>query len=168
VTVENLLAGLELMAALCLTRFKEPDIGRDYDFPFASEKVEERLDELYPVELFEELYDAPGQRRDTYVFREYNPLAGSVISDWARGMSWTDLVRKTTDERFGQGDLMALIYRAATYLQSLGQARVPGLSSAATSLRDQILREPLMPSTQRLTLEDDEEPEIVASPDDVN
>jgi superfamily II RNA helicase len=167
ITVDNLLAGLELMAAMCLTRFKEPDIGRDYDFPFASEKVEERLEELYPVELFEELYDAPGQRRDTFVFREYNPLAGSVIKDWAQGMGWTELVRKTTDERFGQGDLMALIYRAATYLQSLSQARVSGLSPAAASLRDQILRDPLMPSSHRLVEEDDEETEIPSAPDDV-
>ena len=155
------------MAALCLTRFKEPAIGRDYDFPFVSEKVEKRLEELYPLELFEELYDAPGQRRDTFIFREYNPSAGSVISDWARGMSWTELVRKTTDERFGQGDLMALIYRAATYLQSLAQARVPGLGAAAASLRDQILREPLMPSSQRLVEEDDEEAEIPTLSDDV-
>ncbi|HYX33081.1 MAG TPA: DEAD/DEAH box helicase [Oligoflexus sp.] len=162
VTMDNLLAGLELMAALCLTRFKEPDTDRDYDFPFVSEKVEERLEELYPVELFEELYDAPGQRRDSYVFREYNPLAGSILSDWARGMSWADLVRKTTDERFGQGDLMALIYRAATYLQSLSQARIPGLGRAAASLRDQILREPLMPSSHRLVEEDDEESELLA------
>ncbi|WP_141735330.1 DEAD/DEAH box helicase [Oligoflexus tunisiensis] len=165
-TVDNLLAGLELMAALCLTRFKEPDIGRDYDFPFASEKVEERLVELYPVDLFEELYDSPGQRRETFLFREYNPLAGSVLNDWARGMSWTDLVHKTTDERFGQGDLMALIYRAATYLQSLSQARVPGLGQAAAVMRDQLLREPLMPSSHRLVEEDDEEPEILAAEDE--
>lgn len=158
ITVDNLLAGVELMAALGLTRFKEPGIDRAYDFPFVSEKVEEKLEEFYPVDLFDELYDPPGPRRDAYIFREYNPMAGSILHDWTRGMSWTDLVRKTTDERFGQGDLMALLYRAATYLQSLSQARVPGFGRAAGSLREQILREPLIPSSQPLIEEDDEEP----------
>ena len=147
-TLNNLMAGLELMAALCLTRFKELGITPDYDFPFVTEKVEETLLAYYPLDLFEDLYDAPGARRDHHVFREFNPMGGSIISDWAKGMSWSDLVRKTTDEKFGQGDLMALIYRAATYLQSLSQARIPGLSAAASSLREQILREPLMPSVQ--------------------
>ncbi len=156
ITRDNLLAGLELMSALCLTRFKEPGIAKDYDFPFDAEKVEDELASFYPVDLFEELYDPPGQRREFFIFREFNPMAGSIVSDWVKGMSWAELVRKTTDEKFGQGDLMALLYRAATYLQSISQARIPQLSSAAIALREQVLREPLMPASTR----PDDEPDL--------
>jgi hypothetical protein len=159
IRLDNLLAGAELMGALCLTRFKEPGVHPKYDFPFDSAKVEEALEDFYPLELFEELYDPPGPRRDTYVFREYNPMGGYIISEWIKGTTWSELVKRTTDEKFGQGDLMALLYRAATYLQSLAQARIPELSHAAIAMRDQILREPLTPAA-RVEADPDEDPEI--------
>lgn len=143
ISIETLLAGIELIGSLCLSRFKEPGFRPDYRFPFDPEAIETSLEEFYPLELFEELYDPPGQRRESYVFREFNPIGGYIVSEWVKGTSWSDLVRRTTDEKFGQGDLMNLLYRAATYLQSLAQSRVPQLSTVAAALRDQVLREPL-------------------------
>lgn len=151
----NLMAGLEIMGSLCLSRFKDPRPIEGFDYPFDPEEIEELLQEFYPLELFEELYDPPGQRRDSYVFREFNPLGAALVGEWARGASWSEIVMDATDEKFGQGDLMALIYRAATFLQSTVQAHVKGLSPAAASLRDDILREPLTPAPKGA--EDEEE-----------
>lgn len=168
IDVPNLLKGLELMGSLCLSRFKEPRIPRNYEYPYDAEEIDQRLQEFYPLELFEELYDPPSARRDTYVFREFNPLGGALISEWVKGISWADMVKNSTDEKFGQGDLMSLFYRAATYLQSIVQAKIPKLSSAASSLRDEILRDPLTPSVRTdkgqelavLVEEDDEDIEL--------
>ncbi|MES2745184.1 MAG: DEAD/DEAH box helicase [Bdellovibrionota bacterium] len=163
IDVPNLLAGLELMGSMCLSRFKEPRVNRDYDYPFDSEEVDQMLTEFYPLELFEELYDPPSPRRQEHIFREFNPLGGAIINEWVKGVSWAEIVKQTTDEKFGQGDLMSLLYRAATYLQSIVQAKIPKLSSAASSLRDEILREPLTPATRSLVkdvepvIKDDEE-----------
>ncbi|MBC7659069.1 MAG: DEAD/DEAH box helicase [Chitinophagaceae bacterium] len=150
IDVPNLLAGLELMGSMCLSRFKDPRIPEDYDYPFDAKEVDEMLQEFYPLELFEELYDPPNARREGYVFREFNPLGGALISEWVKGMSWAEMVKRSTDEKFGQGDLMSLFYRAATYLQSIVQAKIPKLSAAAAQLRDEILREPLTPSVKAL------------------
>ncbi len=165
--LENLLAGVELIGALCLTRFKEPGFHANYRFPFETDEIEAALETFYPLELFEELYDPPGQRRDSYVFREFNPIGGYIVAEWAKGTSWADLVKRTTDERFGQGDLMNLLYRAATYLQSLSQSKVPRLATVATALREQILREPLTVSAKA---EEDlrEDPEIENLPASTN
>lgn len=157
--LDNLLAGVELIGSLCLTRFKEPGFRPDYRFPFNPEAIEASLEEFYPLEFFEELYDPPGQRRESYVFREFNPIGGYIVSEWVKGTSWSDLVKRTTDEKFGQGDLMNLLYRAATYLQSLAQSRVPKLSTVAAALRDQVLREPLTVAV-KAEIDATEDPEI--------
>jgi hypothetical protein len=153
IDVPNLLAGLKLMGSMSLSRFKEPRVDRDYDYPFDAEEVEQMVTDFYPVELFEELYDPPSPRRPQPIFREFNPLGGGVVDGWVKGASWPEMVKSTTDEKFGQGDLMSLLYRAATYLQSIVQAKIPKLSVAAASLREQILREPLTPATRSLVKE---------------
>lgn len=143
---DNLLAGLELMSCLSLARFKEPGCSPSYKFPFDTELLEEQLEEFYPLELFEELYDPPSGRRNYYVLREFNPNAGFIVNEWVRGISWISLRKKVCHEKFAEGDLIGLLYRTATYLQSLAQAGIPNLSAAARALRDEILREPLTPS----------------------
>lgn len=157
----KLLAGLELMGSMCLSRFKDPRIPADYEYPFEAKEIDAMLQEFYPLELFEELYDPPNARREGHVFREFNPLGGALIREWVKGISWADMVKQATDEKFGQGDLMSLFYRAATYLQSVVQAKIPKLSSAAAQLRDEILREPLTPSIKALAkvVEDEEDVE---------
>lgn len=169
IDVPNLLAGLELMGSMCLSRFKDPRIPDDYDYPFEAKEVEEMLQEFYPLELFEELYDPPSPRREGYVFREFNPLGGALIREWIKGASWAELVKKSCDEKFGQGDLMNLFYRSATYLQSVVQAKIPKLSAAAAQLRDEILREPLTPAVKTLAkvLEIEEDPEVDAEVHDL-
>ncbi len=143
---DNLLACLELMACLSLARFKEPGCSPKYRFPFDADQIEEQLQEFYPLELFEELYDPPSGRRNYYLIREFNPDAGYAVNEWLRGSSWISLRKKVCHEKFAEGDLVALLYRSATYLQSLAQAGIANLSVAARALRDEILREPLMPS----------------------
>ena len=53
----------ELAAALTLARFKEPGGDAHYKWPFKVEEIEEELMQLYPIDLFEELYDMPFGRR---------------------------------------------------------------------------------------------------------
>lgn len=143
---KNLLTGLELMAALSLARFKEPGRAPKYKFPFKASLIEEQLEDYYPLELFEELYDPPNSRRDEYVFKEFNPAAGYAIREWANGCSWTQLKGRVCHEKFAEGDLVALIYRSATYLQSLAQAHIPEVSRTAKLLRNELLRDPLTPT----------------------
>ena len=140
----NILGAAELMAALCLARFKSPGGDYDYRLPFSEKKVEEQLEELYPAELFPELYDMENQERGRPTLREFNPSAGFIIRAWAmEDMEWPQLLREVTTEYFGTGDVMNIIYRVSTYLQSLVQAKFGELSIAAGALREGLLREPL-------------------------
>ncbi|SMF21888.1 DEAD/DEAH box helicase [Pseudobacteriovorax antillogorgiicola] len=153
---ERLLAAAELMAALSLARFKEPTCPEDYRFPFDKKMIERRLEAFYPIELFEELYDPPNSRRDYPVLRDFNPAAGYIVSEWLKGCSWQALRQKVCHEKFAEGDLVAIMYRTATYLQSLSQAKIPNLSSSALLVRNEILKEPLTPSLRREELEKNE------------
>ena len=140
---DNLLHAAELMAALSLARFKEPGTEGGYRFPFDPKKIEQELLDFYPEVLFPELYDPPYGRRTESQLREFNPLAGSVLRAWIQGTSWADLVRMAASENYGPGDIMALMYRVATYLQSISQAGLGEVSRHASHLREQVLREPL-------------------------
>jgi superfamily II RNA helicase len=143
ITEKNLGAAAELMACLSIARFKTPQCDARYRLPFKPEDIEKQLEEFYPRVLFPELYDEPFGRRTAYVIREFNPDAGYPIKCWLQGMPWKELVRVITSEKFAQGDLISLIYRVASYLQSLAQAQHPTLSRSASDLREMILREPL-------------------------
>ncbi len=142
ITEENLLAGCQLMAACSLAGFKSPGRDNSYRFPWDVHEIKEQLEDMYPRALFPDLYEEP-QRGGYPEFREFNPEAGFAIKRWIQGASWRELEETCTTERFGSGDLMNLIYRTATYLQSLSQASIPGISASARRLREDILREPL-------------------------
>jgi superfamily II RNA helicase len=141
ITPEKMIQVAELMAALCLPRFKEPGCGSNYKFPFDAAKLEEELESFYPVELFPEIYDLPFGRRTWHQIKEFNPNAGWVIRQWASGADWQSIVKDGTTEYFGVGDLMGLMYRVGTYLQSL--SAIPGYKDAAHALRRELLRSPL-------------------------
>ena len=141
---DNLLAGAELMAALALPRFKNPGGQSDYEFPFDANLIEDELIDLYPYELFPELYDKGNDRQqDEPVLRDFNPRAGAVVRAWLTGADWRELTRITTHEKFAEGDVINLIYRTGSYLQSLAQCRIEGLSHLASCLRSELLKEPL-------------------------
>ena len=110
------------MASIATARFKSIKASEAYDYPYDYEEIEELLEAYYPLELFDEVYDPPNKFRDTYVIKEFNPAAGEIIKLWAEGESWESLCSKFTHEKFGQGDLMNVIYRVATYLQSIAQS----------------------------------------------
>jgi superfamily II RNA helicase len=138
---DKILAGAELMAALCLPRFKEPGVDGSYRFPFDPVKLEEGLETLYPIELFPEVYDLPFGRRTWHQIKEFNPSAGWIVRQWLGGADWSQVVKLGTTEYFGVGDLMGLMYRVATYLQSL--AALPDFKENAVHLRRELLRNPL-------------------------
>lgn len=138
---EKLVNAAELMAALCLPRFKEPGGNATYKFPFDTAKLETELQAFYPQTLFPEVYDNPFGRRTWYQIKEFNPGAGWIVRQWLTGMDWQTLVKQGTTEYFGVGDLMGLMYRVATYLQSL--AAVPGFKDNAYALRRELMRSPL-------------------------
>ena len=139
----DLLSGLELMAALTTARFKKPFAPKAYSFSFKHEPIEEELMEMYPYELFEELYDPPFGYRVEPCIREFNPLAGYFVREWAMGADFHQLSRAACHSKFAVGDMMNVIYRAATYLQSMVQADIPGVSKEARGLWEVLLREPL-------------------------
>jgi len=140
---DKLVHAAELMAALCLPRFKEPGADPSYRFPFDRVVLEKELESLYPLELFPELYDQPYGRRTWYQLRDWNPEAGWIVRQWLTGMDWQSLVKSGTTEYFGVGDLMGLIYRIGTYLQSMAGMGVDDYRQNAVALRREMLRTPL-------------------------
>jgi superfamily II RNA helicase len=141
ITPDKLVSAAELMAALCLPRFKEPGCGPNYKFPFDAQKLEQELESFYPVELFPEIYDLPFGRRTWHQIKEFNPNAGWVVRQWLTGEQWSSVSKDGTTEYFGVGDLMGLMYRVATYLQSL--SAIPQFKDSAMALRRELLRSPL-------------------------
>ncbi len=141
ITPDKLINAAELMAAFCLPRFKEPGCAPTYKFPFDASKLELELESSYPFELFPEIYDLPFGRRTWHQIKEFNPSAGWVVKQWITGTEWQSLVKDGTTEYFGVGDLMGLLYRVATYMQSL--SAIPGFKDAAQAIRRELIRSPL-------------------------
>lgn len=142
-TTENLGELVEVMAALSLARFKEPAGTGTYRFVRDPKKLEKKLEKLYPLELFEDLYDPPFGRRNHFVLREFNPAAGAILRKWLRGTDWNELVDATSTKHFGAGDISATIYRVASYLQALAASGLSEISSSAAQIRSEILKPPL-------------------------
>ena len=159
---ENLGRFAQLMGAFSLARYKEPRVSDSYRFPFKMDEIDEEMRELYPLELFEDTYDLstgrrgrPGSRHggqrqhrgehdwETAPIRDLNPASAYIVYRWMSGIRWDELVKEVATEGFGAGDIMNVLFRVATYLQSLGQAGITGVSPLATELRKEILREPL-------------------------
>jgi len=143
ITEDNLLRAAELMASLSLAHYKEHGATSAYRFPFDDKDIRQSLEDLYPLELFPEVYDAGGPNRHHPVFRDFNPAAGYIIREWIKGASWNELVQEVATEHYGPGDIMAICYRVATYLQSLAGCSSGPLAQSARTLRASILREPL-------------------------
>jgi superfamily II RNA helicase len=133
----------ELAAGMCLARFKEIPVPRNYRYPKDAKKVEKSLEDLYPMDLFPDVYDPAHPRRPYPAIREFNPSAGYIIREWIRGTDWTTLVLQCSSEYFGAGDISAIIFRVASYLQSLAQADLGPISDLASDLRKDLLRHPL-------------------------
>ncbi len=148
ISSETLQSSLELMAALSLAHFKTSKSANIiYKFPYSVSRVRRDLEVLYPRELFPDYYEQPkGFRKEVYIFKDFNPAAGFVIKLWCEGLRWDELLKKTTLLDLGEGDISGLIYRCASYLQSLAQAQKGDISQAARELRKHILREPVLPT----------------------
>lgn len=145
INAENLLEAAQLMGAFSLARFKAPDVPMSYRFPFKVEPLEKDIDFFYPSFLFPELYETlKGQKKSAPpVFKEFNPLGGYVIDLWTQGCEWNELLSNCSNLQFGAGDITGLLYRTASYLQSLSQRSQGDLAFAARELRESILRSPL-------------------------
>jgi len=145
VNPDNLGNILQLIACLATARFKAVQAPQRYHFPFDLETLEESLETYYPLSLFPELYDPPWGRRRHFQLKEFNPSAGFAIHNWhARDWTWEKLVSLVCSEKFGQGDLMGMLTRASTYLQSLASAvDDPEWKALLKDTRSRILRKPL-------------------------
>ena len=134
------------MAALSLAHFKSPNVPpRVYKFPFPKQETLKNLKIFYPQILFPDAYDED-RHSGQLVYKEFNPLAGYILKIWGEGGSWAELNKQVTTEHFRTGDVMSLIYRTASYLQSMAQADLGDLSISAKELREFILREPIQTS----------------------
>ena len=140
---ENLMAGCELMAALSTASFKEIDTPTSYKFPFDPKQVLKQLEQFYPYDLFPEVYDPPRARRRYSIFRDFNPSAGHIVRMWLTGAKWTEIIAEFVTPYYGTGDIMSLMYRVSTYLQSVMQSPNKDMHPAAFELRNIILREPV-------------------------
>lgn len=144
---DDLLRLAELCGTMSLAKFKEPRIADSYRPSLDTSATLSELERLYPLALFPEVYDLAPQRRGSPTIREFNTAGGYIVRQWLTGTSWRDLVASVTTEQFGAGDVMALIYRVATYFQSMVQAEIKNLLQEATEIRSALLREPLSLST---------------------
>lgn len=145
VSIENFMSLVNLMGAFSLSEYKSPNAFgvKATDSLFANlldEGKTKLFEKYYPISLFEELYD---EEYGFYVYREFNSLGAAIIQDWIMGIDFKELEQKYTNDGFGVGDLMNLIYRTASYLQSLAQIHLGDLSEAAAVNRQILLRDPL-------------------------
>lgn len=142
---DKLMAAAELAGILSLARFKEPGGGSAYRPPFPIRDLETELEELYPLELFEEVYDFKSQnRRAKPSLREFNPQGGAIVRAWLMSDgAWRELVEEFSTEAYGVGDIMSLLFRVGTYLQSMLQADLKDLRVVAMPMREHLLRPPL-------------------------
>lgn len=142
----NLLESIQLMAALSLIHFKSPNVPqRAYKFPFSKQMTLKNLKIFYPEYLFPEAYEE-SRYDNKMIYKEFNPQAGYILQQWGDGIAWADLNKEVTTEHYRTGDIMSLIYRTASYLQSMYQADLGELSILSKELREFLLREPIQTS----------------------
>jgi hypothetical protein len=159
INAANLRQYLQLMASFCSAHFKEiPDTFADLGF-LSNLEIPKQIEIHYPEELFPELYDEIGFRREDAgqkVFREFNPAAASIVSAWIDDqVSWERLVEEHTTKHFSAGDCMMVLFRFATFLQSLARLEdyEPELAAQARALIPVVLRDPLDARNRMLTEE---------------
>lgn len=159
----NMRRYLQMMASFCAAHFKEiPDTHADLSF-LRDLNLQKEIELHYPEELFPELYDEVGFRRDEgngpKVFREFNMGAASIVSAWIdQLMSWEDLVAEHSTKHFSAGDCMMVLFRFATFLQSLARLEDydAELAREARALIPVVLRDPLDARNRMLAEETDE------------
>lgn len=152
----KLLSLVEWMAALSAARFKEPQVPNRYRLPFDEKKTEEMLQQFYPYELFREAYDEPYGMREEPIIREFNPRAGYLLREWVLGASFVKLAGEVCTEKFANGDLANMIFRTASFVQSLAQANFGLISKDARALWPELLRPPLTPKIEQEKAEAEE------------
>ncbi len=118
---------VQLCGCFCSSHFKE--ISREHaNLKFIrSQNMFELIDEYYPKKLFNELYDEVRRfdyhsrsTSNTLVFREFNMGAVSIINHWLNPKTtWEELVATHGSKFFSDGDCMNVLFRFATFLQSL-------------------------------------------------
>jgi superfamily II RNA helicase len=152
----NPLAAAELMGALSLAAHKDPSDNNDtpsrktdeptlsnYQLPFNETDLREELEELYPEELFPEVYELSRDRRRVEGLRDFNTAGGFIASEWGRGAPWPQMSTRCTSRYFGAGDLMNLLLRVSTYMHSVSQAAPEPMKLSLSALRREWLRDPL-------------------------
>ena len=168
----NLRQYLQMMASFCSAHFKEiPDGRADIHF-LSGLEIPDEIAKHYPEDLFPELYDEIGFRRDEgngpKVFREFNMGAASIVSAWVDDfVSWDDLVSEHSGKHFSAGDCMMVLFRFATFLQSLARLEEfdAELAQQARALIPIVLRDPLDARNRMLSEETDEFESEDALPD---
>ena len=168
----NLRQYLQMMASFCSAHFKEiPDGRADIHF-LSGLEIPDEIAKHYPEDLFPELYDEIGFRRDEgngpKVFREFNMGAASIVSAWVDDfVSWDDFVSEHSGKHFSAGDCMMVLFRFATFLQSLARLEEfdAELAQQARALIPIVLRDPLDARNRMLSEETDEFESEDALPD---
>lgn len=163
INADNLRQYLQMMASFCSAHFKEiPDAHADIHF-LSELEIPDEIAKHYPEDLFPELYDDIGFRRDEgngpKVFREFNMGAASIVSAWVDDfVSWDELVSEHSGKHFSAGDCMMVLFRFATFLQSLARLEEYDveLAQQARSLIPVVLRDPLDARNRMLSEETDE------------
>lgn len=145
---------IELCASFCSAHFK--DIPKEHaNVKFLNGlHVYDLIDEFYPKNLFQELYDEVKQF-DYYsrqsvvhlVFREFNMGAASIVKHWLNpNTTWEELVEKHGSKFFSDGDCMNVLFRFVTFLQSLMRLEHiedGKLAEKARNTWEILMREPL-------------------------
>lgn len=165
-SVRNFHDMVQIMGAFCSSHYKKiPDVYvnealfGEFDLPKAIQK-------FYPLEIFPDLYDDTANMRgpvtDTEgvkVFREFNPAAASLATQWLDlNTTWDALVADHASRFFSAGDCMMVLFRFSTFLQSCARLDEydSELSVVARRNLSNLLRDPLDARNRMLQDDPDE------------
>lgn len=135
-------------AAACFCSAHHKDIPQQFLDPdlFKNIIIKEEFDKFYPSTLFPDLYEKNPRFFRGKRFREWNPGAASVATMWMDPkVTWDELLDYHVTGNFSEGDIMMLLFRFATLLQSFMRVKdlYPDIAESALKIRDIILRAPL-------------------------
>jgi replicative superfamily II helicase len=106
---------LYLLGVFCAAQHRSISLHPEDQSEVKKLKLLKNVNQFYPPSLFSDLYDM----KDDLEFREANIGAVSLIKDWViKGITWNKLKSKYCSKSFSEGDMMMVLLRFATFLQS--------------------------------------------------
>jgi hypothetical protein len=115
----------------------------------------------YPYDIFPEYYDQRSWGRNNNPmtsFRDFNLDASVVVTSWLdTETTWEQMEEWFVSEKVSSGDIMMILFRFATFMQSFTRLKLfPTIAARAEQLRKMVLRDPLTTHSQLKPIEEEE------------